>query len=982
MTVLQSGRRRWRAVLLGIIFCLTAVVVGLIAYFADDYTSSHLIGNVRIQPLFFAGLLGLLIAGLTVYWLTVALDRRVDPLDQAPAWVCPVAAGLLALLGAVLAYLFLGVWPIGDKSVMIVDLHQQYGPLLVQLRDMLLHGGSPLYSFEIGLGSGFLPLFAYYLASPFNLLLALFPLKYLTEGILIITLLKNALTAVTFAACLQYVFRRRTVAIPTVAVMFSLSAYLMAYNWNIMWLDGVFTLPLAVLFFERMMREKKYLGYILSLAYALFTNYYIAYMLCAFMVLYFVAYALRERRTVGQIAAAGGRFALGSLLGGGIAMCLLIPTALSLAGTSAADNLSLPALAGNFNIFALFGQHLFGVDPTIRSGNLPNLYCGIAAALLLPVYLTTAKIPLRRRMVFGGLLGLLAGSLVLNHWDLLWHGLHAPNDLPYRFSFLYIFVLLTMTYETLLHLSDITRRQIGGSLAAFSSAVILYQQFGTVGNKNGDAVSDAVVFASLGLGLLYAGILTLIASKKCRVASGRCLLMAVIVAEMIVQGGVAQRQVNASEYYTRHADYTDNDTTAGLMAAVNTMEGLAADEHPGELWRVEVLPRRTCADTALFDYSGLTVFASSGSYKTATLMGDLGYACNGVNSYLYHSFVAPSDALFGLRYLALDVELGDHPQLVYRDTVFSGDAVYYIYENTAVLPIAYLADSGIKDWHGYAYNPVDTINTLYSALTGTEQTILSLCPVEADDDAVAFVNGTSAFSLRATGSTTASFTATADKAGQAIIYVDCRAADALSVICGENEWSVTPYEPYFIDAGVLEEGDTVTVTVTSDQSCTGNIYMAHIEENNLTAALALLNKGGLHITAQTDRMIAGTVSADHAGTMVVTLPYDAGWRVTVDGKPVTAFAVENGGLLGFDLSAGEHDIRLTYYPRGLTAGLIVSGVSILVTILLVQISRAKRRKKGRPAHVRLPVAAPVVSTKEILPAPTAPETAIPPEKQE
>lgn len=69
-----------------------------------------------------------------------------------------------------LAYAYLGMWPVGVETGLIVDMHHQYAPLLADLRDMLLHGGSPLYSFHVGLGSSYLPLFAYYLASPFNLL--------------------------------------------------------------------------------------------------------------------------------------------------------------------------------------------------------------------------------------------------------------------------------------------------------------------------------------------------------------------------------------------------------------------------------------------------------------------------------------------------------------------------------------------------------------------------------------------------------------------------------------------------------------------------------------------------------------------------------------------------------------------------------------------------------------------------------------------
>ena len=130
--------------------------------------------------------------------------------------------------------------------------------LLAQLREMILSGGNPLYSFKVGLGSSFIPLFAYYLASPFNLLLLLFPENLLTEGIFVITILKNTLCAVFFAACVQYIYRKRTVSLLIVSVMYALMMYALAYSWNIMWLDCVMVLPLVVMGFERLMRSGRY----------------------------------------------------------------------------------------------------------------------------------------------------------------------------------------------------------------------------------------------------------------------------------------------------------------------------------------------------------------------------------------------------------------------------------------------------------------------------------------------------------------------------------------------------------------------------------------------------------------------------------------------------------------------------------------------------------------------------------------------------
>lgn len=93
--------------------------------------------------------------------------------------------------------------------------------------------------------------------------------------------------------------------------MYAMMMYTLAYFWNIMWLDVVMILPLVVMCFEKLMREGKYLPYILTLAYALYANYYIGFMLCLFMVLYFLFYLLRRRRTLDRVGKSFLRFAVG-----------------------------------------------------------------------------------------------------------------------------------------------------------------------------------------------------------------------------------------------------------------------------------------------------------------------------------------------------------------------------------------------------------------------------------------------------------------------------------------------------------------------------------------------------------------------------------------------------------------------------------------------------------------------------------------------
>ena len=168
------------------------------------------------------------------------------------------------------------------------------------------------------------------------------------------------------------------------ASFYALGGFSIAYNWNVMWLDGVALLPLVVLGLEHMLHTGRFLPYALLLALALYANYYIGFMLCLFLVLYFLQWLLRHPRSAGALTRACGRFAGASLLAGGLAAFLLVPTALALSRTSAAGG-TMPSFDSNFPLFELLGRMFYGASPTIRSGNLPNVYCGVIAVLLLPV---------------------------------------------------------------------------------------------------------------------------------------------------------------------------------------------------------------------------------------------------------------------------------------------------------------------------------------------------------------------------------------------------------------------------------------------------------------------------------------------------------------------------------------------------------------------------------------------------------------------
>ena len=162
------------------------------------------------------------------------------------------------------------------------------------------------------------------------------------------------------------------------------------------------------------------------------------------------------------------------------------------------------------------------------------------------------------------------------------------------------------------------------------------------------------LYVSLLLAAVYALLSWLIGSRPRLVRPLSLLLVGVVAVEMTLNAARTFTKLNSQEYYTAHQNYVDNLDATARYGAVGLMKAQVGEN---EFSRIEFLPRHTCTDTALYQYPGITSFASSNSYRTTRFMGAMGYAVNGVNSYMYRSFVPPVDSLFGIRYVALKTDL-------------------------------------------------------------------------------------------------------------------------------------------------------------------------------------------------------------------------------------------------------------------------------------------------------------------------------------
>ncbi len=399
--------------------------------------------------------------------MDVFLEKNERKNASLPRRPYALYAFFLSLFGILLAFAAAGITPFGSGSLLSMDAWSQYFPMLLDGQGLFSQ-----WSFSGALGFNSLAQSAYYTMSPLWWPLYLFgrPASYVVLHLLIA--LRFALAGLFFYLFLARRYRPSPLAL-AFSLAYSISAYPLAFLNQFMWMDAVMLLPLVALGIWRLIEEERPILYLLSLALTLYSCFYIGYMVCLFSVLYFFLVLFVKRRPLLTLLKRGGLFAAFSLLAGGLSAFVLIPTYLCLGNTLAMEM----GFSGEVAITRPFAEILLQFLPfgkiSLEFGP-PNLYCGIPAVLLflLGLFLPGRRIAERILLALTALL--IYFSCTVNLFDFVWHGMHYPNQLPGRQSFIFVFLILAEAYRTLPSLGLLFRRRprLGRRLASALSLLL------------------------------------------------------------------------------------------------------------------------------------------------------------------------------------------------------------------------------------------------------------------------------------------------------------------------------------------------------------------------------------------------------------------------------------------------------------------------------------------------------------------------------
>ena len=925
-------------------------------------------------------------------------------------------AFLIPFVGMLVVMLVEQCEPFGNSFAFLYsDEYHQYYPFFLEFRRALLRGDSLLYSWNVGMGMDYLGLVSYYLASPLNLLSVFVPEDLVLEYFALLSPIKLGLAGLFFAVFLKKIFQKNDFSIALFGGFYGLCSWALGYQWNIMWLDTFALLPLVALGTISLLRDKKFILYTVTLTLSVLSNYYIGFFTCIFVLLLFICYHICCCTSIKDLMRNFGRIALFTILAIGMTAFLELPALAALqntqssvnefptgfylnivsndklAGAQAAWSAFHSAKAADAGVFTIvqkwfvavaksFPPILLGMaqvagnmsgelSPTHMEG-LPNVASGVGPMLMAFLFLTAKKVKLREKLCCAGLLVFFILSFLIRPLDYIWHGFHFTNMIPYRFSFLYSFVILYMAYQTWL-LRDTFGPWKLTIAFALSAAVVVCSE------KASDLIFIAYNVAFL---LLYAGafLLTIAERLFARVVDDEdsaarlekrkllfrrikaivlCLLFCLELPLILVKFSLSFNRTGIATY------------PEGTEYSASIFRYIKEREKNSDFYRVETTHAQILNDGALNDYHGISTFTSSANVRVTAFTKELGLASyEPYNRYCYEETSPVANLFLNLKYL---VERNAVPtENPYFDQIHTYGGVYLM-QNNYYLPLGFLAEPSLadatldritQDEDGKEEdNEFFKQNTLFSLATGVDDNVWSMISGKNADVTGYDItldkkikNSETVYvkyhSEERSGKLHINYNIT--KAGYLCMEMNMSKENKYRVYLNDQElFKEETSLPQVLAISQVKEGDKVLVEiicpsgVSADKPGVINLRAGLLNDEVFRRGYEVLSASTLDLTDFSNTEVAGTINCNRDGLLYTSIPFDGNWIAEVDGKEAEIILVGDA-MMALELTEGTHTISFRYKNTAFTIGAVVSAVCLVsfLCIVFIPVIVGKRKK--------------------------------------
>lgn len=867
----------------------------------------------------------------------------------------------LVMLFAFSAY---GMAPFGEKSIMIMDMSGQYSEFYIGLRNFGKMGNM-FFSWSKTLGTSYIGVFAYYLSSPLSFLTLLSSDANMPIFLLFLTALKVGLCGLTFGIYVMYMFRKRDFSVVLFSLFYGLMSYNIVYSMCLMWLDGVFWLPVILIGIEEILRKGKMKLLVASLFCVFISTYYISYMIGAFSCLYLVyRYAshysdeMHMKTFIFSFAKLISSAVISALLGA----WFLIPTLASLFDGKIGGANYTPKGNINFQLKDLVSKLFLGSYDSITNSGMPFIYCGIVVTILFIGFFFLKNISIKEKVATFLVASFLLASMYFINLDVAWHIFQFPNWFPYRYSFVFLFFMIYVAYKAFDSIKDMPK----AFFITFPLVFLLVAQL--VSKIRYRHLDDERI--KLTIKLLVFHILCLLVINLIKHARENAWFNETVKRFATALLTLAMLATSSYELY-KHSlylftgldkahHYEDIEPYQAYRNAVNELLAEAElHEDKNSFYRVTKNFSRSFNEPISFGYSGIDHYSSAYNRKVNETLRNLGFS----SAYLWitgYGSTIVTDSIFGIEYLMSISPVTDRYEKLktkenislYRKpedkNVYGDPKDLTIYRNPNALPVAFMADSELLNKQIKAPNMFAAQNQLISHLSGINMNCFERIKPSVygkfsypkdDDNHVYMKSGTEGI---------VNYYFVAEKDMELYAYFPFNNNSNNCAVYVNDVYVTDLYYGQFDCAhflGSFKKGEEVSIDLRFKNAflnIRGNMFYA-LDYDSFSNICENLRDEGLKVTYFNGSKIKGTVSVKENGTLFTSIPYDKGWSVYVDGRKVKTHNYSNT-FLCIELSAGEHEIVFKFTHVGFVLGLCLS-IATLAGIAAFEILRRKRIRK-------------------------------------
>ncbi len=868
-------------------------------------------------------------------------------------------------------YALRGVYPFGSGSVLALDLNGQYVYYYEAFRDLFTGTKSLFYSYSRSLGGEMMGVYAYYLASPFTFIILLFPKNLISEAVLAMIILKVGLAGAAFAIYLRSTWRAPGLPLFIFSLSYALCSYSVVQTLNPMWLDGLIFFPLAALGIERLILQGKPALYIFFLALLITANFYIGYMSCYFLFVYFIyaphrsSLAMPGRCFLKKL----GLFTGSSLLAVGLSAWLLMPVyfALKLGKFSFSEPVFMPFQ--RLDIIDLFSKLLPLSYDSVNITGFPFIYSGMVTLLLLALFFT----PLCRASgEKKAALAIFAFFLIIfsvSTPDIILHGFQEPVWLNYRYSFIFSFFALVFAYRAYMTI-EIEKPDL-----LIKTVLLIHLALIMIGRSGYHYIeSEKTLWLSHLLINTYGVFLYTLKKAKgdeqitMPRSRGESFNYRNIAAMMFVLVVVLEFFLNTSaliEGAHREVYYSNRDSYRGYVDPLYSPLAYIKSNDDG-FFRTETLKRRSVNDPMALDIYGLSHSSSIFHKPTIDLFNQLGFSAR-EHWTSYKGATPVTESLLGVRYIVVENSpeqeyflgsetLVSDARAVRKEILqncedllpvrgipsfydpFYSEKGFTVYQNPYAMPLIFKTGCQIATLELSSYDPFINQNNLLNSLAGITGVeffkLININNITFENMAGYSHQGLVLYNAIDPGKN-AHIEYVLETAGDNEMFLYLLSDHPRQV----NVWLENEYlDTYFAHDSFCilplgshpdrEQISLITTPIEEEYYLNHNMFYYLDSELYKKAFTNLLQTSPVGLEKRSENALTIILEAAEKELLFTTIPYDPAWRVMINGRRVEATVVLDS-LLAVNLEPGYQHIELLYIPRGFYPGLTMTMISLI-----------------------------------------------------